>query len=57
MIEGGKSLPFFAFYLHNPISLYICAANSGEIELVKKAHFSLYSTIVKLGHFCCKSLG
>ena len=55
MIEGGKSLPFFAFYLHNPISLYICAAIPRENGVVKKAHFSLYPIIVKLGHFCCKS--
>ena len=28
--------------------------NPRENGLMKKAHFSLYSIIVKLGHFCCK---
>jgi hypothetical protein len=55
MKKEGKSLSFFVFYLLNTISSYICATNSGESELVKKARFSLYPAIVKLGHFCCKS--
>lgn len=45
MKKEGKCLPFFIFHLFNTISLYICATNSGEIELVKKAHFALFQMV------------
>lgn len=45
MKEEGKSLPFFVFYLFNSNSSYICATNSGEIELEKKAHFALFRMV------------
>ena len=43
---------FFSFHsLRNPKFVYFCPVMPRENGLMKKAHFSLYSAIGKLGHF------
>ena len=53
MADFRKICFFFPCPIQNfPI---FAPVNPRENGLMKKAHFSLYSIIVKLGHFCCKS--
>ena len=54
MIGGGKSLPFFVFYLHNPFSLYICAAIPRESGVDRESAFFALFLVGELAHSLTK---